>query len=67
MPHVQIIILQMKVTSVQFLGSFEADSVGRVRDGVLELNFKHGFLKELLKHMEGNDDALPDKRAVNPM
>jgi len=50
-------ILSGKVGSVEFCNSFEPDTCARVKDGdILELNFKHGLLKELLKHSEGKDD-----------
>jgi molecular chaperone HtpG len=50
-------ILSEKVTTVDFVDTFEPDVCARIRDGdTMELNFKHGFLKELLKHSEANDD-----------
>merc|ERR1712036_206951 len=44
-------ILGDKVSSVQFTNGFDPESCARLKDGnALELNFKHGFLKELLNH-----------------
>lgn len=50
-------ILSEKVSSVELSDDFEPDSCARIKNGnILDLNFKHGFLKELLKHSEANDD-----------
>merc|ERR1719247_3832990 len=53
-------ILSEKVKSVEFTNSFEPDSCARIQDDSLQLNFKHGLLKELLKHSEGKDVDLED-------
>jgi len=50
-------ILSEKVASIELSDDFQPDSCARIKNGnILELNFKHGLLKELLKHSEANDD-----------
>jgi len=49
--------LLSEVTSVEFVNSFEVETCARMRDdSILELNFKHGLLKEILKHSDGKGD-----------